>query len=320
MPKYQCIKCNYNTLSKISMYKHFSRIKKCSRNIDSLDYTDDEIIKYSLVPLSDRNKISKNINENKKYNIYKSVEEYIEELKDIYNNSRKKCNYCNKDFTKYKDLEYHLHECIYITKNLSNDNKNIIVDNSVNTINNTNTNTNIYNNNININIHLPNKSLVSFNDLWNIDHLDKNTKTLLFMSTVKYTKTLEYILKNDINKNVLLDEESKTGIVYKGDENSFEKMKLEDIIDESVEKIYNHLKEFHKELKDKNDIEFNLDNDSIKTNLKITETKFNDYNSDQKIKKNVSQIISSIYNQHKDDAKDIYKSISLHKDLKEIKF
>jgi len=192
----------------------------------------------------------------------------------------------------------------------------------VNTINNTNTNTNtnIYNNNININIHLPNKSLVSFNDLWNIDHLDKNTKTLLFMSTVKYTKTLEYILKNDINKNVLLDEESKTGIVYKGDENSFEKMKLEDIIDESVEKIYNHLKEFHKELKDKNDIEFNLDNDSIKTNLKITETKFNDYNSDQKIKKNVSQIISSIYNQHKDDAKDIYKSISLHKDLKEIKF
>jgi hypothetical protein len=206
----------------------------------------------------------------------KNTDEFIDEIKEIYKGKRRLCNYCNKKFKKYKDLEYHLFECIYvINKNIEDKEKKseLIVD-SINSTTNIYTNCNI--SNININIELPEKKLLSFNDNWNIEHLDKNTKTLLFMSTVKYTKTLEYILKNDINKNVLLDEESKTGIVYKGDENSFEKMKLEDIIDESVEKIYNHLKEFHKELKDKNDIEFNLDNDSIKTNLKITETKFNE--------------------------------------------
>ena len=77
---------------------------------------------------------------------------------------------------------------------------------------------------------MPEKSLISFNDNWNIEHLDINTKTLLFMSTVKYTKTLEYILANDANKNVLLNKDTNTGIIYKGAE--FEEMKIEDIIDE----------------------------------------------------------------------------------------
>jgi len=147
-----------------------------------------------------------------------------------------------------------------------------------------------------------------------MDHLDQNTKTLLFMSTVKYTKTLEYILKNDNNKNVLLDEETKTGIVYKGEEKPFEKMKLEDIVDESIVKLYNHLKEFYKELEEKNNTDFNLDNDSIKTNMIIAENKFNDYNSNKKIKENVSHIISSIYGQHHDNIQDTYKSISSNSD------
>ena len=203
MPKYQCLKCNYNTDSKMSMYKHFSRISKCSRSTDSIIYDDEEIIKYSLIPISEHNKLLKN--KNKNYCVHKTIDEYIQELKDIYNTARKTCNYCNKTFQKYKELEYHLLDCVCINKNLLN-NKNVTIDNSVNTTNNINTtnntnninnninNTNIYNN-INIHLHLPDKSLVSFNDNWNIDHLDKNTKTLLFMSTVKYTKTLEYLKK-----------------------------------------------------------------------------------------------------------------------------
>ena len=42
----------------------------------------------------------------------------------------------------------------------------------------------------------------------------------------------------------------------------------------------------------------------------ITESKFNDYNSNEKIKEDVSQIISSIYTQHRGNTHDIYKSIS----------
>jgi len=97
MPKYQCLKCNYDTDSKMSMYKHFSRIIKCSRSTDSLQYSDDEIIKYSLIPISEHNRIFKNMNENKNYCVNKSVDEYIQELKDIYNLKQRHCSYCKKN-------------------------------------------------------------------------------------------------------------------------------------------------------------------------------------------------------------------------------
>ena len=75
MPKFLCLRCNYITQSKMSMYKHFSRMTKCERSIDSLQYNDDEMIKYSLIPLSEHNKILKN--KDKNYNVHKNVDEYI---------------------------------------------------------------------------------------------------------------------------------------------------------------------------------------------------------------------------------------------------
>jgi hypothetical protein len=226
------------------------------------------------------------------------------------------CNYCNKTFSKYKDLEYHLFECIYVNNKTKKENS-LSIDNSINAPANIYTNCNVNNNTININIELPEKSLVSFNDNWNIEHLDINTKTLLFMSTVKYTKTLEYILANDANKNVLLNKDTNTGIIYKGAE--FEEMKIEDIIDKSVLKIYNNLKEMYNEIQENNDVNFILDPNVINQNLKITENKFNEYNSNEKTKEVVSQIISSIYSQHKDTTEQKYKVISSRIDDK-IKF
>ena len=130
---------------------------------------------------------------------------------------------------------------------------------NINNINNIN-NPNIYNNcNININIEFPKKSMVSFNDGWNIEHLDINTKILLFLSTVKYSKTLEYILDNGTNKNVLIDTDSNTGLIYTGNEDKFEKINIEDIIDKSMYKLHKHLKDFHQEMKDTNNINFKID-------------------------------------------------------------
>lgn len=306
MPKFMCFRCNYNTNHKTSMYNHIVRTIKCPKNTESLKYDDNQIIKYSLSEINEHSRI-KNMDMSS-YCTEKNTDEFIDEIKEIYKGKRRLCNYCNKQFKKYKDLEYHLFECIHIiNKNIEDKEKK-----SELTVDSINSTTNIYTNcnisNININIELPEKKLLSFNDNWNIEHLDKNTKTLLFMSTVKYTKTLEYILENDANKNVLLDEESKTGIIYKGTE--FEKMKIGDIIDKSVFKIYNNLKDIYNEIQENNDINFILDQDVISQNLKITENKFNEYNSNEKTKEIVSQIISSIFNQHKDITEKTYKLIS----------
>ena len=300
-----CFRCNYTTLRKTSMYNHYERSNKCSKNVDSLKYDNNQIIKYSFIEI-DQHKNFGNIGE---FNhcVKKTPEEFINEIKNTYKDKRRTCNYCNKIFSKYKDLEYHLFECIYVT-NENEEKNNLSIDNSINAPTNIYTNCNVNNNTININIELPEKGLVSFNDNWNIEHLDINTKTLLFMSTVKYTKTLEYILANDVNKNVLLDKESNTGIIYKGSE--FEEMKIEDIIDKSVLKIYNNLKEMYNEIQENNDMNFILDQSIINQNLKLTENKFNEYNSNEKTKEVVSQIISSIYNQHKDTTEEKYKVIS----------
>jgi hypothetical protein len=287
------------------MYNHYERSNKCSKNVDSLKYDNNQIIKYSFIEI-DQHKNFENIGE---FNhcVKKTPEEFINEIKNTYKDKRRTCNYCNKIFSKYKDLEYHLFECIYVTNEIEEKN-NLSIDNSINAPTNIYTNCNVNNNTININIELPEKGLVSFNDNWNIEHLDINTKTLLFMSTVKYTKTLEYILANDTNKNVLLNEDTNTGIIYKGSE--FEEMKIEDIIDKSVLKIYNNLKEMYNEIQENNDMNFILDPTIINQNLKLTENKFNEYNSNEKTKEVVSQIISSIYNQHKDTTEEKYKVIS----------
>lgn len=320
MGKYVCFRCNYTTPRKNSMYNHYERSVKCSKNIDSLKYDENQIIKYSFIEI-DEHKNFQNINENG-YCVEKTTEEFINEIKNLYKDKRRSCNYCNKTFSKYKDLEYHLFECIYVNNKIKNEKENSLsVDNSINAPANIYTNCNVNNNNINntinINIELPEKNLLSFNDNWNIEHLDINTKTLLFMSTVKYTKTLEYILANDANKNVLLNKDTNTGIIYKGAE--FEEMKIEDIIDKSVLKIYNNLKEMYNEIQENNDVNFILDPNVINQNLKITENKFNEYNSNEKTKEVVSQIISSIYSQHKDTTEQKYKVISSRIDDK-IKF
>ena len=303
MPKYICFRCNYATDHKMCIYKHLERANKCSKNIDSLKYTEDEIIKYSLTSFDEHAEIFKNKNDIP-HTIERTAQEFISEMKDIYKEKRRCCNYCKKTFSKYKDLENHLLSCVLITDK-SNDATKTVIDNSIN-------NSNIYNqcniHNYNINIELP--KLVSFDDNWNIDHLDKNTKTLLFLSTLKYTKTLEYILASDLNKNVLLDKENNTGIVYNGDEKPFTKLKIEDIVDKSILKLYNHLKEFYTELTETNDLDFIIDKELIKKNLKLTEHKFNDFTSNEKIKGNVSNIISTIYNQHKTKTEQKYQSIS----------
>lgn len=321
MPSFTCYRCSYQTDHKTSMYSHLTKNIKCSKNIVSLKYSDDEIIKYSLC------NSSSNMKFNKHFKIKKTTHEFIHEMKNIYNSKRRFCNYCSTNFSKLKDLENHLFECIEIINNENiNQPESIDLNININNINNNNSknvnvnnnfiNSNIYNNinnNIHINLEIPKSNLVSFNEDWNTEHIDKNTKMLLFLSTVKYTKTLEYLLENDINKNVLIDNDSKTGLIYKGDSEKFEKMKIEDIIDESMSKLYKHLKDFHLEIENTNNMCFQIDNGIIKDSNRNTKMKFDNFQNNDITRKNVSELLTSIFSKHSDITKQKYLEMAEQK-------
>jgi hypothetical protein len=190
---------------------------------------------------------NKNIKNIKNNNIIKkSKNEIIDEIKNIFKEKRKNCNHCNTHFDTMKDLRNHiLTECAnieIINTEIEKDKKD---DNILNTNHSYNTNQsyNSNSNNITINIISNNVSnkLMSFDKEWDTSHLNHETKLQLFLSTMKFTKTLEYILKNDANLNVLLDKENEYGYIYKDTDEKIHKMKRSDIIDESFGKLYNHL-------------------------------------------------------------------------------
>ena len=306
MPNFVCYRCNYDTTRKTSMYAHLNKQLKCSKKIESLKYTDNELIKYSLIPYCETNNYFKNHD----YTVERTCDEFINEIKSIFNQKRRNCNHCNKVFQKYKDLEQHLFYCVYIPNKNEEVIKHNIIQQEQKIINYDNcNNTQNIQNNINIKIELPKEGLVSFNDKWCVDHIDKNVKTLLFMSTYKYTKTLEYILQNDKNRNVLLDNSSQMGLIYEGDKNTFSEMKIEDIVDKSLKKLYDHLNEFHDDISKSNVCNFVLDDDILKENMEIIEKKINGFNESEKIKHIVTQNISDIFNKYKTETKDKYKTI-----------
>ena len=44
MTEYMCFRCNYKTKYRGSMKNHFNKKKKCERSINSLKYTDNDIL------------------------------------------------------------------------------------------------------------------------------------------------------------------------------------------------------------------------------------------------------------------------------------
>ena len=312
MPTYKCHRCDYTTDRKSSIYNHFSEgKKKCALSVFGLKYNNDELIKYSLCKKSDHDKFS---NRTSKYNISKTTSEFIDELKKSYKNKIKTCKFCNKNFQKYSDLEYHLFECIEIN---DDDIKNNIIniDNSINndnSITNNNNITNNINNNINnYHIHFDNKKLISFNDEWNTDHLNIDKKICLFLSTFKFTKTLECILENDTNKNILMNNDNKTGIIYNGDDqNQFDTLNSEDILKKSIMKLYKHLKDFEDEIIQTNTKDYLIPTKLINQSSKILDDRINDYKKNDTTKESVNNLISNIFNKYKEHVKDKYIEIA----------
>ena len=69
MTSYKCINCSYNCKLFNDMVKHLSRVTMCPKSLDGYKYTDEEIIKISLLPYKKDKKID-NLSLLKKKNKY----------------------------------------------------------------------------------------------------------------------------------------------------------------------------------------------------------------------------------------------------------
>ena len=308
MSYYECKRCFYQTKLKSDIKRHLNKLTKCDRTIDSYEYKDEDLEKLSLTLNNP---------------IYKK-EANLTEF----------CTFCNKIFSRKDSLNRHL-EKFHKPKTTTLNNEKIEnneqkLENNETTIGNihingevsTNSNLNALNgeenilgnsniigdaNNIgdviNNNIYLIN----GFDKAWSTEHMDKCIKFFTILSKYKFTNLLSEVLKNDNNLNVLLNDETKNGLVYKNDDEQFVKMKETDIFSKSAEKLFFELKNIFNEFKDMSDY---LDEDVIKLlNAKEQDTtkKYSNYLNKEDIKEGVNKNMKDLFNDKRDKTLKIMK-------------
>jgi len=287
---YQCKRCNHKSNQKVEIRRHLDRKFKCSKNIDVFNYDDNILYEFSLI----KHKINDDFN-------------LLNILTDKCHNNIIKTLSVKKELSEIKEnkQEYYCKNCDLFFQNRSNLNRHIKKNNCKSNIVNNITNNNTLNqqNIININLNL----IKPFDEDWDVSTIDTTLKNILLMSKLKYTKTLEHILNNDINLNVILHDELNTGIVYKNDKERFKHMNINDIVDKSMEKLHKHLHFFHEEVKDKN--EYQINDEYFDEEKDIIDKKYDDYKNNKNIQLKVQEYITKIYNNKRNETLKIYQEI-----------
>lgn len=271
---FECKRCFNKFYQLIDIQRHLNKKKKCIRNIESFKYKDEDLEKVSLERIYIKEESNKNI-----------------------------CELCNKQYSTPRTLNFHkLNNCKFNNEKIDNEKNDIpkkdkntpkIINNNIsNTIYN-NCNNITINNNININFSIAK----DFNEEWDSTKINDNLKLILLLSNSKFTNTLENILENEVNLNVLIDNTSESGLVYTN--NSLKKMDIKDIVNKSMDKIYNQLCEFHNDLIEPN--RFDLNKDILSGELNTVKNKYEKYKKDIEMREKVNKLITNIYNKKKDE-------------------
>lgn len=297
MAYYLCRRCLYRTCQKTDMKRHLERLKKCFYNNKNIFFSDEDLINQSLTRIEindiDQENGTKNLNENVQKSEWHTNYGTILHTNNAIKNGVKDsndyvCNLCNKKFSRKSSVKRHMEGFCKTSTEKSNSVKP--------TINNIINQNNTINNNIQINLNL--NKITPFDDDWNTSHLDEQTKVNLLLSSIKFTKTIEKILENDSNLNVLINKDKNTGLVYKNDIEKFKPMDVNDIIDKSMNKIYNHIKQFSEDIRDKND--FNFNDKIFDSEINMIEDKYEDYQNNKVTQKNVQNHMIEIYDKNKE--------------------
>ena len=296
MSFYKCARCNYIVQRNSDMIRHLGRKNKCMSNINSYKLTDEEVKKESLI-------LQKNID----------ISFLNEELKkekfgksDSINGV--KCENCNKIFARKYNLTKHLiksckgnkkQQLNYFNNTRTNnqtDNikeNNLFIENQINVANQTNNS----NNNI---IIINQNNLQSFDNKWATEHLDNYIRQMILLSDHKYTNLLDEILKNKANLNVIINKDNDYGLVYKDDDKMYVNMKTREIIDKSIEKLYEQLNIFYSDLVDTNIVKVNTN--IIEQEKQVLDDKYKEFCTNNNVKSSVRDLLTKIYEKNNTEA------------------
>lgn len=309
--KYICYRCNnYDTIRFYEIKSHILRKSPCNIKKDLILLSEDKILIFTLMPYYNNIHTieNKDIEHLENSNIInKNKNELFEEITYIEKNKSKKCKYCNEIFELINDLKKHVILKCFYNELIKRDNKDIkhdiIISN--NTIDSNNT-TNINYNNCdinNINLYLDLKTPIPFEDSWDLSQISNEKQFFIMMSEYMYSHLLEAILENDINNNVIIDSDKKSGSVYMNHNDKYISMKVKQIVEKSMEKLNEHLN-----IINKNNKATQL-KDTIRYSRQIFNKKYIDYKKDKDLQKGVNTVISNIYETKIDNSKKIAENV-----------
>jgi hypothetical protein len=269
-----CLYCKRTFYRKYELIRHIQN--KCNKK---KQYIDD--FKEQQLQLSKKKDASKNLNNDSGVGA-SSFNEYLN----------------SKEFPSSKDSSHFKknQEFSEYSSDSQEDNHHTTVNNTMNQMFN---NQQINNISINVYNNEENKQkfyMIPFDQEWDLSNIDHQKKLLLFLSDNKYSNTMEEILKNDKNKNVLFDDDNDSGLVFQNDK--FINMASDEIIIKMIYKLYNHLNTFYNEIKNNDYI--NCDLDKHKDTL---EEKYNDFNENKHhiTKEVVKNILVDIFHNNKEN-------------------
>lgn len=129
-----------------------------------------------------------------------------------------------------------------------------------------------------------------------------------------FTVLLENILKNEENLNVVIGNDNNSGLVYINDNDKYVKMNNQDILEKSMEKLYNHINETIELLK------YNTQEEIIEILNKSTDKKYNNYKENINIKKRVNELLYDIFKLSNNKAINIMNIIHKNKDNSKLEY
>ena len=156
--------------------------------------------------------------------------------------------------------------------------------------------------------------LRGFDEDWDVSKIDIKKKIDILLSKYKFSKTLDNILSNDANLNVIINND--IGVVYKSEKNKYEPMAKKEIMEKSMDKIYKHLKDFYEDVKD-SDIKEYSDHalDVLSNEYNDSELKYTRYNKLEESKSKGDEALMYYYNKIKPEAEKKYYEMIEDEDI-----
>ena len=149
----------------------------------------------------------------------------------------------------------------------------------------------------------------SFDEDWDDTKMDDKAKIMVVLADTKYTKTLELLMENNVNLNVLIDYTGEKGLVYRN--NNFEIMSIKDIVKKSMNKIYHLLHKFCQDI-ELNNIH-NIKWAYLEEEKKMIENKYNEYISNKDTEEKVIHFMKDIYHKKRGDTIKLCNNIIMNK-------